>query len=365
MSEYVLILVWIGFFALLASQGFFQRSEMVCGKVVQRFSWGVAFVVFAPIIWMAGNRGWIFDTGTYIRGFWDIPDTFDQIPVYIETISKDKGFYVFSSIIKVIFGNDETLYFTIIAAIQGIILVSMFRKYSMSYVMSVFLFVASSDYISWMFNGIRQFTAATIIYAATYFMLNKKYVLSLGAILLASTFHQSALIMIPFVFIAQGKACNKRTIVFIIIALIAVLGVDQFTDILDNLLSDTQYSSVVSDYTSWNDNGTNPLRVLVYSVPAVLAVIGRKEIQKEDNYLINFCVNMSLISAGLYLVSMVTSGIFIGRLPIYVSLYGYILLPWEIEHLFEDGVKRIVYLALILFYLAFYFYQVHFVWALF
>lgn len=364
MSEYILILIWIGFVALLASQGFFQRTEIVCGEVVYRFSWGVAFVIFAPIIWMAGNRGWIFDTGTYIRGFWEIPTTFDKIPAYVESMSKDKGFYALSAVLKLIFGDDETLYFTIIAAIQGIFLVSMFRKYSMNYVLSVFLFVASSDYISWMFNGIRQFTAVTIICAATALMLKKKYVPLLCIILLASTFHQSALIMIPFVLIAQGKAGNKKTIFFIILALVAIIFVGEFTNILDDSLSNTQYANVVNDYTSANDDGTNPLRVLVYSVPAILAVVGRRKIQMEGNQLINFCANMSFISAGLYLVSMFTSGIFIGRLPIYVSLYGYILIPWEIENLFAEETKQFIYFALVAFYLIFYYYQMHFAWGL-
>lgn len=45
---------------------------------------------------------------------------------------------------------------------------------------------------------------------------------------------------------------------------------------------------------------------------------------------------MSIVSAGIYLVSMFTSGIYIGRLPIYCSLYSYVLLPWEIKHLFNE-----------------------------
>ena len=64
---------------------------------------------------------------------------------------------------------------------------------------------------------------------------------------------------------------------------------------------------------------------------------------------------MSIISTGLYVVSMFTSGIFIGRLPIYFSLYNYILLPWEIENLFTERSKKLVYIGLIGFYLLFYY----------
>ena len=74
---------------------------------------------------------------------------------------------------------------------------------------------------------------------------------------------------------------------------------------------------------------------------------------------------MYIISMGLYLVSMVTSGIFIGRLPIYCSLYGYILLPWEIEHLIKPRSRGMVYIGMIGAYLLFYYYQMHITYGMF
>lgn len=142
-----------------------------------------------------------------------------------------------------------------------------------------FSFVASTDYFSWMFNGIRQFTAVTIIFAATSLMLNKKYKTLLILILLASTIHQSALLMIPMVFIAQGKAWNKKTLIIIFAAIVTVTCVGEFTNLLNEVLADTQYKNVVSDWQSWQDDGTNILRVLVYAMPTFLALIGRKKLK--------------------------------------------------------------------------------------
>jgi hypothetical protein len=100
-------------------------------------------------------------------------------------------------------------------------------------------------------------------------------------------------------------------------------------------------------------------------MPAVFAFMGRKAIERTNNPLINLCTNMSLITAGLYLISVFTSGIFIGRLPIYASLYGYILLPWEINYMYKDSSRFMVYGLMILFYLVFYYYQMHLAWGLF
>ena len=270
-----------------------------------------------------------------------------------------------SSIIKIIVGNSTVRYFLILALGQGLCLIYVFRKYSSNYAISIFLFLASSDYISWMYNGIRQFTAVVLCFIGIEFLLNNKTTKFVLLILIASTMHQSALILIPFAIIAKGRAWNKKTIFFILATLVVVVFIGRFTNILDTALSDTQYKNVVSDWKEFQDNGTNPLRVLVYAVPTILSYIGRKIIWIEDNKLINLCVNMSIISTGLYAVSMFTSGIFIGRLPIYFSLYNYILLPWEIENLFTERSKKLVCIGLIGFYLLFYYYQMHMTYAMF
>ena len=365
MSEYILIIVWLGIMALAARKKEYKRIEDVCGKCEERYRLGFALLVFAPIIWMAGTRENFGDTGMYAQNFQGMPNSFGQLPAYIVGVAKDKGFYLFSALIKLLFGSNHTTYFLIIAAIQGVVLVLIFRKYSTSYMFSIFLFVVSTDYVGWMYNGIRQFMAVVIIFAATILMIKKKYVPLISVIILASTMHQSALLIIPLIFIAQGEAWNQKTLMFIVVALLAIVFVGEFTDILDAVLTETQYENVISDYESFQDDGTNPLRVLIYSFPAIIAFWGRKIIRKVNDPLINFCTNMSIISAGLYLISMVTSGIYMGRLPIYVSLYGYILLPWEIENLFTKESRKIVYACVIGCYFVFYYYQMHFAWGLF
>lgn len=364
MSEHILILVWIGFVALLANQFNLRRTEMVCGESVERYMPWFAFLVFLPAIWMAGNRGWFADTPVYINNFRRMPSSISAIPAYIATVIDDQGFYGLSALIKVLIGNDYVIYFTIIAFVQGISIIAIFRRYSPSYILSIFFFIISADYVGWMYNGIRQFTAATVMFAATALMLKKKYIPLLLVILFASTLHRSALIMIPLVLIAQGEAWNRKTLIFIVLTLLIITFVGEFTNILSSTLEDTQYGDVFTDIAFTSDDGTNPLRVVLYSMPAILAFVGRKIIREENNKLINFCTNMSIISMGLYVVSMFTSGIFIGRLPIYASLYGYILLPWEIQKVFTSESKRVVYIGLIGCYCIYYYYQMHFIFEL-
>lgn len=364
MSEYIWIFIWLALMFVFAHRKHWIKTEIVCGKTVYRYQMWFAMLVFAPVIWIAGSRGWVGDTWLYLLLYRQMPRSPFAIPSHLATVDKDKGFTVLSMIIKLFAGNDTLVYLMVIAIIQGIVLIVIFRKYSVNYLLSVFLFIASADYVSWMMNGLRQFMAVTIMFAATGLMLKKKYAPLIIVILIASTMHRSALIMIPLVFVAQGKAWNKKTLTFIFVALMGILFVGQFTNFLNDALQETQYKNVMSDAAMFNDNGTNPIRVIVYSLPAIISFFGRRSIRQVDEPMVNLCTNMSIISMGLYLVSMVTSGVFLGRLPIYVSLYGYMLLPWELEYLFTRKSRRYAYMMLIGVYLFYYYYQMHMSWGM-
>lgn len=122
--------------------------------------------------------------------------------------------------------------------------------------------------------------------------------------------------MIPIIFIVQGKAWNKKSVLCILGCILILIFVNQFTDGMNNILSNTQYSNMVADWKEWEDNGTNPIRVFVYSIPMILSIIGRKQIKEADNPVINIVTNFSILTSvcnGVY----ETSGIFIGRLISY------------------------------------------------
>lgn len=351
------ILIWL-FCGLLLSTFFPRREMQVLGKTRKRWSLWPVFLLILPLIYWCAHRTFAYgDTEFYRMSFADAPSSLWEIPAYMESQPKDAGFYGFSALLKCIFGSDVRVYFFLLGAIQMTLLALVYRKYSRNFWLSMFLFVASTDYTSWMYNGTRQFMAVVIIFAALPLLLKKRYLWTVLLILFASVFHQSALLMLPVIFLVQGKAWNKKTNLVLLAVLLAVLFVGEFTDFLDNLMEDTQYKNVVSDWKSSGDDGTNVLRVLVYAVPTILAFIYRKVLRESRNPLINLCVNMSIISTGIYILSMFTSGIFIGRLPIYMSLYLYILLPWEIRHFFPRKWQMPITVATCTLYSLFYFYS--------
>lgn len=365
MNGYVLLnIILIAMYYLSLSLNAFQ-VELVNRRHKYRVKPLYAFLFIVPLFLFAANRSIHFgDTYAYQQTFNQIPLQFNEFYQYLGGNPKDPAFTVLCWIIKFI-GFDFRGLLYIIAFVQSVVLYYVYRKYSPNYFLSILFFLLSTDYYSWMFNGIRQFLAVTIIFAATPFLLEKKYPQMVLIILFASLFHQSALMMLPVIFFVNGEPFNKKILLFSIAVILSIVFLLQFTEILDGFLQGTQYENIVSDYQVGDfseDNGANPLRALFYAIPTILAFIGLKFIKKRDDSVINLAVNMSVLSTGFYLLAVFTSGIFIGRLPIYFSLWNYILLPWEINNIFKKDQKILITIITLIAFFVFYYVQMHMVW---
>lgn len=366
MSGYLLIFLWF-IFVLFFSRFVNVDDEItVNGKKKKTVKLWFAILVFIPIVYMSVYRPTYFqDTGIYVTMYRQFPDSLKGLPAAYDALTKDKGFFTLAMLIKIFISKDYHVYFFIIAAIQALCLIKLFRDHSPSFLFSVFIFWISTDCVSWMFNGIRQFTAVCICLLATSWMLERKYIPSIITILIASLFHQSALFMIPLFIVASGKMANFKMVGIILVVTFVILYTNQFTNMLETFLEDTQYTNVVEDWTISQDDGTNPIRVLVYSVPTIMMFLGRRFIEKENRPIITFSANMAIISTCIYIVSMFTSGIYVGRLPIYASIYATcILLPWEVNNLFNGPSTEQLTIIMIGCYFLFYFYQMHLIWGL-
>ena len=360
MNWYLFIFIWLIAMFLFENQKNVMTPTNVLGKEEYRVSILFAAAAFFPIFWLASQGTPQSDTWLYLSIFDGLPNTVSGL---IQTLSDEdsgKGFAAFECIIKIIFGNNRTAFRTILGLLHSIPFILVCRKYSEDYLFTVFLFAASGCHTGWMMNGLRQYASVMIIFAATPFVLKKKYVPAVLLVLLAATFHTSALIMLPVVFIVQGEAWNRKTLILIVIAIIAMYAFSTTPGLFDSMLEGTEYAGTEAAMAEAGDDGTNPIRVLVNAIPTLLAFMGQRQIKEEKDPVINLCVNMSVITLGVYLISIVTSGIMVGRLPIYMSLYNLILLPYEISHLFTEKSVKIMRILTIGFYMLYYNIQVGF-----
>lgn len=345
------LFIWLGLIFLLSHITETQRQEIVLQKPVWRSTPFYAVLVFLPVLLMTVWGRPRSDTYLYLSIYRTLPSSFSA--GWDAIVKGDNpGFTLFGILIKQIFGANDTAYRLAIALVHTIPLIVIIRRYSEDYWFSMYVFVAAGNHLAWMMNGMRQFMAATIIFAATPWIIQKKYIKTIVVILIAASFHRTALFMLPVIFIVQGEVWNWKTILFSIVIVFATFIFSRNSALFDDFADNVGYSLEAA--RDFGDDGVNPLRVLVSAVPMVLAFMARGKLREENNGVINICVNMSIITVGINLIAMVTSGIMVGRMPIYTSLYNLILLPHVIKTYFEEHLYGfIVFMAVILYFLQF------------
>lgn len=362
LTNYWWLLIWL----LLGGaifKFFPKRRERLNGEIVERWGMLPAILMVVPyIIWAGFRHNYFGDTALYRKTFLATDPNFSQILSPFFQDEKDPAFTSFMILMRAVIGDADKLFFLLIAAFQLVCIALVFRRYATNYWGCIFLFVVSTDYLSWMHNGMRQFIAVAIIFAGFRYLVEKQYIKMILLILLASLFHGSALLMIPIVFIVQGKAWDIKTVLMLLATAVVIAFIDRFSPILNDFLQDTQYDDMMNNEIWTTDDGTNIIRVAVYSVPAILSLIGLKYVRAARNPVMNICVNCSIVTMALYLVASVSSGIYIGRLPIYTTLQGYIALPWMIDQIFEKRSAKLVRYVMYGSYLAFFYYQMHIAW---
>ena len=338
------LLLWIGLVALVAYSAKLKRKETVLGQETERYSLLFASIVFLPVFLFVSVGEIRGDIGAYLDGFDKLSPSLNQVFQNWWT-DKGPGFTLIEVIIKQIFGNNRDAFRIVFALMQSIPLVLIYRKYSEDYVFSTFLFIAMGNYNGWMMNGLRQFLAACIIFAATPLLIKKKIVPTLLIVFLAMTIHSSAMMMLPIAIVVWFEPWKKGILISFIVFVVALFVFVNTTDML-------------SEEILKNDDGANPIRIVISAIPVVIAFIGRKKIAAANNPLINICVNMSVFTMLMYFVATFTNGIGTGRLPIYTGVFNLILIPYLAKNVFDEKISKNIKLFFVLFYTAYFFYSV-------
>ncbi len=357
MSEFYFIFFWIALLAYISTRVNLLAPTDVLGEMKMRTTVFWAVAAFLPIIHLAAMGTPMSDMWAYLSAFQKSDASWSSIWQTIKEHKSGFGYTVFQDFWKIVTGGNLTAYRIALTVCQTLPVILVFRKYSPEYLFVVFLFVASGSHIAWMMNGLRQFLAVSVIFAGTGFIIRRQYIPAIALVLLAATVHTSALVMLPVIFIVQGKAWNRKTMLYIVAAVIAMFVFSRRVDLMDILFRDTEYAGAVTNWQELGDDGVHPLRVLVSALPVVLSFFARRGIEEEDDPALNICVNMSVINLGIFLIAMVTSGVMIGRLPIYVTLYSYILLAYLVFEVDWGDYNLMFRLGSIMGYLAYYYLQ--------
>ncbi|PGL70323.1 EpsG family protein [Bacillus sp. AFS055030] len=302
----------------------------------------LVFGALLSLVLISGLRSNIGDTYFYAHIYKMYDFTWDYV-----LSQKDIGFGIFQMVLKH-YSDDPQIMIFITAMITNILIVAVLYNYSRIFEISMYVYITGGLFLVSM-NGIRQVLAASIAFTGIKFLMEGSWKKYIPIILLASLFHQSALILIPIYFIVRFKAWSKITIALVLLSIVIVIGYSQFSSILFSAIQETQYGG----YQNFNEGGASSIRVVVNAVPLLIAYLGRdylREIFPKSDIV----VNMTLL--GFIFMIIATQNWIFARFSIYFSLYQLILISWIIK-LFKDKDQKLIYYGIIVFYFIYYYYE--------
>lgn len=293
------------------------------------------------IVFSGFRGGSIGDTGMYKHTY----SLYASNPNGVK-FDRDPGFAILNLILIQFSTNPQTLVF-VTSLIVNLFNMIVFYKYSTYLELQIYLYIAAG-YFTVTMNGIRQCLAAAILFISNNLLIKGKFKLYLIIVLIVSTIHASALIMIPVYFIVRQKAWSKKVVIMIILATFGIIFYNLLSPILFKLLQNTQYG----EYAEFKEGGSSFIRTIVDFVPVILAYIKRKELEEiwtENNIFINMALlNLTFTAFGMY------NWIF-NRFNIYIQLYNFILIPYMIRNCFKGKEKRLLYFGVLACYFIFFY----------
>lgn len=302
----------------------------------------MAAIVMVTFVLIAGLRNNIGDTYYYMYAYRLSDFTWEQI-----IAEKDIGFGILQMILKSYTENPQLLVF-LTALITNVLIVYVLYKYSKLFEIGIYVYITSGLYIVSM-NGIRQFLASAIVFAATNYLFKGNWKKYFFVVAFASLFHQSALILIPMYFIVRRKAWTSSTFVLLFLAVMLILGYNVLSDVIFSAIADTHYS----EYKEMQEGGANIIRVAIGAVPLILAYLGRNKLREIFPFG-DYVVNMSLLN--FIVMAVATQNWIFARFTIYFGLYNVILMSWVIS-LFVRRERKFMYYAILGFYLIYFYYE--------
>lgn len=274
-----------------------------------------------------GLRTHYNDTDSY-RGNYEATQCFPEFwERFDATLGANPGFHICNAAMKTI-GISWHGMFLIYSFITVSSALWLFKKYSLDFVTSLFLFFATNAY-TLTGAALKQCLAIAIGSLAIPFALKKKWIIFGLILLLASTFHPYIL-MYSIAPLLTFKPWTRWTYVLIAGALLSGYLFERLVGVLIDMAA-----LVGDEYTEEKmmGEGVNILRVLVSMAPVALSYLYRKDLFQKSSKQEHLFVNLSMINACVMFVGLFGSSIAFSRLAGYFTLMQCISLAWIISRL--------------------------------
>jgi len=215
---------------------------------------------------------------------------------------------------------------------------------------SLFLFITTGMMFA-SFNAIRQYFAIAITILGLPFLINRKYIIYIIYIILASLFHTSAFINIIYVILVKlfrdKKNSNILSIIFIISLIFLVIDIRNVIKLLSFIIPD-RWLSYLNSATFLERNYSAILKQIIPNI-IVLFILRNYSKLKEKNE------NFDIIFLGYYLACIINNSFFgilvLLRFGYFFDYFILFLVPIIIEYFNHKSTKNFVKILFIIYYI--------------
>lgn len=256
------------------------------------------------------------------------------------------GFIYFNRILG-IFTDNVIFFFAIMTFVILFGFFHHFKNYSANMWLSILMFVAAGSYYA-SFNITRHIFAVAIVFVGSKFLYERKFFKWLLVVILASLFHKTAIIMIPFYFILNFRIKIRNWVLIAIGSVITILLFDSIVDFAQQYLYE-QYTD--ESYGMWGQAITKlvlPIAFLIFSLFNIKKL-------EPDNIMHRIWFNAVIFYAFFNILALQVE--MVERIGRFFAPYALLLIPYFFSKM-KNKYLRFLYMMILIFFLILYNYVI-------
>lgn len=275
-------------------------------------------------LFVAGTIFWFFASMRYVIGF-DyrfyegifVSVSNSSITEILTSEIIEPGYAILNLAVSCL-GGDYRAFLFVFHLIFTVLVFVWIARYSPEPWLSVYLFV-TLQYFAFSMNFLRQAFAAAILLWTYPFMKSRRFLPCFGIILLAATFHRTALVMLPLCFLLTLGPTRKRYLSALLVTGITYLFMDTMIEVVLRFLPKYQHY-LTERY--WQGNSMIyillPLGCFLFTIPLL------KQPYRNPN---DSPILANAMFYSLLIQVFITKHFILERLSIYVAFFSLTALP--------------------------------------
>ncbi|MBQ7999935.1 MAG: EpsG family protein [Ruminococcus sp.] len=287
MQVMILTTIAVGLFAFIANRQYnyaFAKNP-VTGKSGTGNLTSYYLFVFICIAILASVAGLRYYVGTDFGGYyWGYPQYISEFQDRLSNWD-EPGISIIAKILSCF--TEDGAYFTFTtAALTVFLFVFTLSKHTDDFFFVVMLYIFTSCW-SGCFNGVRQYLAAAVLFAGHRLIYERKFIKYCIVVFLASSFHITALIMLPMFFLITKNLDIKKIVFIMVCGIVLIFSYDLLFNLV-GILKDNETGGADTEYAQ---NLIHPLRIAISLAPILLyffLLLQKRTFSGEENFYMGF-----------------------------------------------------------------------------